>query len=107
MVEILSRYDLPPDTLIIEPILDHDAKSAHGKIIVREMIDPDKSLPWGITDDSRVQLLSDPKKVISCLLLHEIYHTKYHHRNVNDLTTIELLANELEADEFVKEEMQL
>jgi hypothetical protein len=106
MHEVLARYELPAETLCIVPELEVPAKVAWGKIYVRETIDPERSLPiFPLTDAERARFLSSPPLLVECLLLHEIFHLRNHTRDVSELTVVERLANEEEADEWALQEM--
>jgi hypothetical protein len=107
MDKVGARYGVHPDDILIVTELEVPAKTAHRKLIFREFIDPEKALPFIRNEHIDSVLLSSPEKLIECLVLHEIYHLKNHHRNVNELTREEHAANEIEADEWALEEMGL
>jgi hypothetical protein len=105
MDQVGARYGIPPDDILIVPGLYVPAKTAHGKLYFREMLDPEKALPLIRKPDICEKLLRSPRSVIEFLLLHEIFHLRNHHRDISELTVEERIANDIDADEWASREM--
>ena len=109
MDKVGARYGVHPDDIIVvvDPDYQEPPKTADGKLIFPQIIDPEKYPPWIRNDHINEVLFSSAERFIEYLMLHEIYHLKTHFRNVNELTWEERGRNDFEADQWALEEMEL
>ncbi len=104
---LLDQHDFPRDKFMIVPDLECAGMSWEGSIVIREQIGEEEGLPILTTDSIRRRLINDYEMRIACLILHEMYHCRYHFTPVNQLSGEERLARDLDADEWALKQMGL
>ncbi len=106
---LLAKHDFPREKFRIVPGLERPGMSWEGNILIRDRIGEDEgaSIFAALSKEGHTRLRTDIALRISCLVLHEMYHCRNNFKPISQLSSLERMANEIEADEWAVKQLEL